>query len=326
MNNSKRWALFGFTAFIALIFLLYTPDISLEELLPEYTNASSHFLEFQGTDLHYRDEGAGEPILLIHGTFSSLHTWDRFVEIARDTLRCVRLDLPGFGLSGPIETEDYSDGNMIAAFEQLRQNLGLSQWWVAGNSLGGRLAAAYAAEHPQHIKGYVLIDPSALPDIRKRAGINESGERPFIIKLASTPILNNLIRYVTPRGMIRNNIRQVYGNPDLVTDALIQRYMDMQLREGNRDAVVSRLEQPALYQGSAEPLRNLPGLLIWGGKDTWIPPVQADWWQNVVPDIKNEKKESLGHVPMEEDPLWTSSKVIDFIYGTDSTHSTQTSR
>src|ERR1700731_3280580 len=83
------------------------PDIPLAALLLEYGAAPSKFVEIEGMRIHYRDEGAGSPLVLLHGFGSSLYTWEGWVRQLAGTRRLIRLDLPGFGLTGPAPDGDY---------------------------------------------------------------------------------------------------------------------------------------------------------------------------------------------------------------------------
>ena len=106
--NTKRF-LFGIS--ILLLVLIYNTtyaDISLEDLKKEYANEESEFITIDGMQVHYRDEGIGFPIVLLHGTAASLHTWDAWTEQLIKNYRVIRLDLPAFGLTGPNKNADYS--------------------------------------------------------------------------------------------------------------------------------------------------------------------------------------------------------------------------
>ena len=83
-------------------------DISLEELKKKYANKDSKFINIDGLNVHYRDEGQGFPIVLIHGTAASLHTWDDWTKELSKSYRVIRMDIPAFGLTGPNESSDYS--------------------------------------------------------------------------------------------------------------------------------------------------------------------------------------------------------------------------
>ena len=83
-------------------------DISVEDLKKEYTNEQSQFIEVDEINVHFRDEGEGFPIVLIHGTEASLHTWDAWTDELKKTNRVIRMDLPAFGITGPNKNADYS--------------------------------------------------------------------------------------------------------------------------------------------------------------------------------------------------------------------------
>ncbi len=74
---------------------------SMDELTQHYTNQQSRFVNIDGLNIHYRDEGQGPVLVLLHGVASSLHTWDGWVEQLQPHYRIIRLDLPGHGLTGP---------------------------------------------------------------------------------------------------------------------------------------------------------------------------------------------------------------------------------
>ena len=71
-----------------------------DDLIQKYSLKNSKFMDLYGINVHYCDEGRGEVILLLHGVFSSLHTFNKWTEILSQSYRVIRLDLPGFGLTG----------------------------------------------------------------------------------------------------------------------------------------------------------------------------------------------------------------------------------
>src|SRR5437870_804639 len=80
------------------------PDVAVAQLQPKWAPAPSQFVGIQGMQVHLRDEGPREdplPIVLLHGTSSSLHTWQGWVDALKDQHRVIRYDMPGFGLTGP---------------------------------------------------------------------------------------------------------------------------------------------------------------------------------------------------------------------------------
>jgi pimeloyl-ACP methyl ester carboxylesterase len=153
--------------FLMTIASLMRPDIPLERLMQDYTDATSGFLEVDGMQLHYRDEGEGPAVLLIHGTFASLHTWDGWTHAMRDSFRVVRLDLPGFGLTGPNPDNDYGTESTLYVLEALRAHLEIEHWSLAGNSLGARYALDYARYFPERTDRLILLNAAIgrLPEV-----------------------------------------------------------------------------------------------------------------------------------------------------------------
>ena len=97
--------------------LTLTRDIPVAALLPAYARDASRFIDVDGMKVHYRDEGSGPPLLLLHGTGASLHTFNAWAAALSPHFRVVRMDLPGFGLTGPSPGADYSIPAFVAFVE-----------------------------------------------------------------------------------------------------------------------------------------------------------------------------------------------------------------
>ena len=100
--------------------------------------------------VHLRDEGPHDdpaPIVLLHGTSASLHTWQGWAVALRDQRRVIRFDLPGFGLTGPNRQNDYSIAADVLFVRAVMDKLGVQRFVLAGNSLGGQIAWSAAAAH-----------------------------------------------------------------------------------------------------------------------------------------------------------------------------------
>src|SRR6478609_5925070 len=84
--------------------LAHAPDRTVESLVARWALPPSDFMVIKGQLVHYRDEGPRDdpmPLVLVHGTSASLHTWEGWVAALRPGRRVVTFDLPGFGLTGP---------------------------------------------------------------------------------------------------------------------------------------------------------------------------------------------------------------------------------
>ncbi len=99
----------------------------------------------------------------VHGTGSSLYTWDAWAAALSSTHRVVRLNLPAFGLTGPRPDGDYRLDTYVAFLDRFASMLGLGNFALAGNSLGGAIAWRFAAAHPSEVSALILVDPGGYP-------------------------------------------------------------------------------------------------------------------------------------------------------------------
>ncbi len=291
-------------AVLALGAAFIRPDIPVEELKPKYAPPPSQFMSLDGMEVHYRDEGEGPALVLLHGTGASLHTWDGWVEALADSFRVVRLDLPGFGLTGPNPAHDYRIATYVDFLEHFVGRLGLERFSLAGNSLGGHIAWRYALAHPQRVEKLILIDPAGAPD---------DAPDPFVFKLARTPVANRLLTVVTPRSLMEKSLREVYADDAKVTPALVDRYYELSLREGNRAAFVARARTVEPNRFDQIAYVRAPTLILWGKQDVWIPVATARRFTERLPHAVLVTYPDAGHVPMEERPARTAADARRFL-------------
>ena len=283
-------------------------DIPRAQLKNKYANSPSKFMPLMGMQVHYRDEGNkvdSMPVLLIHGTSSSLNTWDSLINYLPSNKRIIRLDMPAFGLTGPSPENKYSYTYYSDFLNAFLKELKVQQCIIAGNSLGGGIAWHFALDYPQEVAKLILIDASGYPKI------NEKGSLGF--KIASIPILNNLLLYVTPKSLVKKSLETVFVDQNLITEERITRYHELLLAEGNRKAALSIFKNRFDQQTNRIKDIKQPTLIIFGEKDQLINSDNAYLFQK---DIKNSKAvilKNVGHVPMEEAPKATAELINEFI-------------
>ncbi len=300
-------ALFGAIALVAMLF--GHRDRPVEALKPEYARAPSDFLEVMGMHVHYRDEGNPQdslPVVLIHGTGSSLHTFDAWAASLKEQKRVVRMDLPGFGLTGPFPDRDYTMDHYVRFVAGFLSARNIGRCILAGNSLGGQIAWNVALEHPERVQKLILIDAAGYPVKSTRV--------PLAFRMARTPVLNSILTFITPRFVVRSSVENVYSDKSKITDELVDRYFDLSLRAGNRQALVDRLQLP-VDSSRALQVRNIrqPTLILWGAQDGLIPVESAYRFQRELPNDTLVILKHSGHVPMEENPAESLQAVLDFI-------------
>jgi len=293
---------------IGAFILFFHRDISLDKLKLKYANIQSSFISVKNIDIHYRDEGNQTdsiPIILIHGTGASLHTFDDWTNKLKYSKRVIRLDLPAYGLTGPFVDRDYSILNYTSFLKEFLETLDIKQCIIAGNSLGGEIAWNFALEKPDIVKKLILINSGGFPSSSKSV--------PIAFRLAQTPVINKVVRFITPFFIVKSSVENVYFDKSKVTDSLVERYFDLCLREGNRQAFIDRLGIGK--RNNYINISNIkqPTLILWGADDLLIPVENAYKFQNSLPNNKLVILENSGHVPMEENPFESIKHVIEFL-------------
>jgi pimeloyl-ACP methyl ester carboxylesterase len=285
------------------------PDQPVSALQAKWAPPPSQFIAVRGMQVHLRDEGPRDdpvPIVLLHGTGASLHTWDGWTRELTRERRVIRFDLPGFGLTGPSPDGVYTVESYVDTVLAVTDALHVQRFVLAGNSLGGYVAWATAVLHPERVDRLILVDAAGYPF--------QSQSVPLAFRIATTPVLNLLMRDVLPRSVVERSLRDVYGDPSRVTPDLVDRYFDLATRAGNRAALVARFDQTtpgALAERVPE--IQVPTLILWGGRDRLIP---LEFGERFARDIQGSRLivfDALGHVPHEEDPLRTVAAVLPFI-------------
>ena len=289
------------------------PDRPVETLVARWALPPSDFIEVKGQLVHLRDVGArgdAEPIVLIHGTGASLHTWEGWAERLAPRHRVITFDLPGFGLTGPFggqyPSDDYRAETYARFVLDLLDALKVERFVIGGNSLGGEVAWRVASLAPQRTSRLILVDATGYkikPEVLPPAFV-----------AASVPVLSHLGDWLTPRSMVTATLEAVYGDPSKVTDLLVDRYFELSLREGNRRAFRLHLQQ-VTPGADLERLRSLalPTLILWGGRDRLVPKAAAERFKADIAGSRLLVFDSLGHVPQEEDPAATAATVEAFL-------------
>jgi pimeloyl-ACP methyl ester carboxylesterase len=301
---------------IVIIALLasYRSDISQEELIGKYSDENSFFLKVDGINVHVKVRGEGEPIFLIHGSFSSLHTWEAWEDELSPFFMTISMDLPGHGLTGPDLQKRYGIEDYSKLIFAIADQLDLREFHVAGNSMGGGVALKMASDQPDRILTLNLIDSSgARPKTRTDSSQSKSyNSGAWIFKVAQNPIFNNLLLKCTPKFVFGLNLKQVFYDNTKITDKMLTRYYELLRMEGNRQATLDRLTTRKPYEVDFEKL-NMPVLIMWGKNDNWIPLSNGERLAEAIPGSKLKVFENAGHVPMEEIPTETVSEYLAFL-------------
>ncbi|MCU0805294.1 MAG: alpha/beta fold hydrolase, partial [Burkholderiales bacterium] len=150
----------------AFVAINWAPDRPVSALKQRWAPPPSTFVEVAGMQVHLRDEGPRDdatPVVLLHGTSASLHTWQGWADALKDERRVIRFDLPGFGLTGPTPDGVYTMDAYVRFVLAMLDRLGVQRAVLAGNSFGGSVAWATALAAPDRVAKLVLVDSAGYP-------------------------------------------------------------------------------------------------------------------------------------------------------------------
>jgi pimeloyl-ACP methyl ester carboxylesterase len=213
------------------------------------------------------------------------------VDVLKDRYRIVRFDMSSHGLTGPDPTGDYTQQRTLALAEKFIDALGLERITIGGTSMGGTVAIHYTAAHPERVERLILLSPGSLEGReRKRRG--------------DVPRAGYVLKYILPRALPEFMLRSGFGNPDKLTPELVDRWYDMWMREGQREAQLDRLSQ---YQaGDIEGLIRsirVPVLLLWGEANATAVFSQSVEFRELLadaPSLTFVSYPGVGHMAVEE--------------------------
>lgn len=314
MRRKRVWIPLCLLLAIVIAFLmLRTPDTDRDAMIAKYGGANATFAAGPaGQRIHYRDQGKrdGPTIVLLHGSNSSLHTWEPLVKRLGGDYRIVTLDLPGHGLTGGTPDKDYGASGMMAAVDVVAAKLELDRFTLGGNSMGGWVAWRYALDHPEHVDALLLLDAGGMP-LRKGEKRPESN---IGFRILQYPAGRWLAGQITPRSLIEESLRGSVANQAIVDNAMVDRYWELLRFPGNREATSLRAtldREPAMADRVGE--IAAPALILFGNQDRLINPTAAQTFHERMKGSKVVLLDGIGHLPMEEAPDATAAAIADFL-------------
>jgi pimeloyl-ACP methyl ester carboxylesterase len=290
----------------------YAPDMDAAAMKAKYAGGASQFVELKpGLAVHYRDQGKrdGRPLVLIHGSNASLHTWEPWVKILGQDYRVISLDLPGHGLTGANPANVYDNASYVGVVDALLQKLDIKRAVIGGNSMGGGVSWMYALAHPGKVDALLLVDAGGQPH-------SKSGSLPIGFQLMRMPVIKEAARFIAPRSIFESSVRTSMSIQSKIDDALIDRYWELNRYPGNREATMQRFSATG-NRNAATPEKlasiKVPVMIMWGEEDNLIPVSSARWFADALPQARLVIYPKVGHIPMEEIPEKSAADVKDWL-------------
>lgn len=236
--------------------------------------------------MHYRSEGKGAPVVLVHGFCETGELWNGFSAELSAEYEVLIPDLPGFGQSGPLVGE-FQVSDVADYFYQWLTSLEKGKVTVIGHSLGGYITLELAKRHPQVLQAIGLFHSTALPDPEeKKATRNKVIEfvRENGVELFADSFVPQLF-YAANRDRLANEVKNAVNiAAQTPPDTLIQYTRAMRDRADRTDVLAS----------------GLPVLFIAGSQDLSVPIERSEQQIPMIKDGEAYVLKNTAHMGMFE--------------------------
>ena len=283
--------------------------LSLESLRQKYADPDGRIAEIGGVEVYYKDQGEGPAILMIHGSRSTLRTWDRIAPALVDRYRVIRYDLPPHGLSGSVSDEAAQRVEPASFTAGLLDHIGVDQVTCVGVSSGGTTCMYFAAAYPGRVSRLIMSNSPSDP-VRTD-------------HMVMTPEFEKALEEFTETGFeakhfINEFLTFYSGDPQRISEQTRLEYYDFNRRvtEANSTALVGIVEDHQKARKAMAGVRA-PTLLIWGGRDALLIPAAAGVLGGYLENtqVSTVFMPDVGHYPPLESPHRFARIVAAYIEG-----------
>lgn len=232
----------------------------------------------QHDKFRYIEEGAGEPLVLLHGLFGALSNFRDLIEYFRQHNRVIVPILPLLDM----DILHTSVGGLAKYVHRFLEAKDLKEVHLMGNSLGGHVALVHTLKHPERIKSLILTGSSGLFENGMGDSYPKRGDREYI----------------------RKKTELTFYDPKMATDELVDEVYSITNNRMKAIKIIA-LAKSAIRNNLGEELNQIkqPTLLVWGNNDTITPPFVAKEFNKLIPNSELHFIDKCGHAPMMEVPV-----------------------
>lgn len=252
--------------------------------------------------LRSKETVEGDTLVLIHGFGANKDNWTRLAKEFKGEFNVYAIDLPGHGDSSKPLDIGYRFEDQVNYLNQILEELGVKQFHMMGNSMGGAITALYAATHPEQIQTAVLFDPAGIFEYESELVDRVlDGDNPLIPKKKGDfdKLLDFALekRPFVPWPIFDVMEEKAIANRE-VNEVIFAAIRDTGFEPDFRDAI-TRIEAPVL--------------VVWGKLDRVIDYRNADVFVDAIPNARKVILDDVGHAPMVETPAESARLFREFL-------------
>ncbi len=280
-----------------------------------FEEMEERYVETNGIKLHTVIIGEGEPILLMHGFPDFWYGWKNVILGLKDEFKLIVPDTRGINLSDkPEGVDNYYPQILIDDIKGLVEALDLGKFTLVGHDWGGSLAFGFATLYPEFLKGLVVLN-APHPAVTARA-IQKSDKK-----------MRNTMKYQLDS--------QKEGREELMKKdnfAMIKPLVFKGKDEFDQEKYIEAWSQPRVFENGLNYYKagykytragnsvenwvskiDVPTLIIWGMKDSFLKPVILEGLPDYIKDLKIVRSENSNHFVMDDDPELVVKSIREFI-------------
>jgi len=274
--------------------LLLLPVLAVAQFQPPMPPEKAVIL--YGQSIHYYEAGQGPNLIFLHGLGGDATNWAPNIGPLAEKYHVYAPDQIGFGNSDKPLVE-YRIETFVEFLHAFMQALNIPQATLVGNSLGGWIAADFAARYPEKVGKLVLVDA---------AGLGPEGP--------PTPLPVDL-NPASPMGM-RKVLEFIVYNKQWVTDEVARQAFERRLKRGDGytiQRVIAGILAGNQFLDAKVGSIKAPTLVLWGREDALTPLSLGERFQKAIPGAKLTVLDQCGHIPQIEKPLEFNRTLLEFL-------------
>ncbi len=275
------------------------------------------FFDAGGFDIHYLDEGEGEPVLMLHGDPTWGYLWRKFIPALSARRRVIVPDHMGMGKSdAPADPYPYLLRHHVANLEALVHSLGLTDITLVVHDWGGPVGLGFAVRRPDLIKRLVLTNTWAFARW-------PGAPFPKLVEMIRSPRGEQFV--LEKNGYVARAIAGTVNYPEKITPGVLEAYMAPFPTPASRRALLSwsrdipvdegdhSWDDMAAIEKNLGIFGNIPVLIVWGMLDPVLPPNVLDTWKIIYPRARAVEIPDASHFLQEDAPAAVLEAIEEFL-------------